>query len=432
MSNERLKRNCIKSERGTTQLPDRLGNKLRNRTLVGISAFLLAALVQGRALAVSQSQDSDPLAQALDHFYSLEYDAAEQQLNARVKEDPDDLRALSYLARVWLEREMFRRQMLEAQAYRNDGEAFRSDKSAVDPKVRQKIFELESELESRAQAKLKLDPHNKEALYWLGTSYVIRAVYHLTLEKSTMPALSDAKEAQKCNLRVLEIDPNYADAYLVVGTYDYIVGSLPWYTKAVAALIGYSGNRQRGLDELKRAANDGHWARTDAQTFLSILYFREQNHSESIRIMRNLEQQYPRNSLLPQEIARAYKAQNDWQAAATEYDSLLQKYEAHAPGFEDLPLARVYFQAGETYSRLGDSDEALRRYKKAANSPGKSIYVFRAELAAAAIELKQKRNEDARSRYKRVAEAVPETAEGRAANQALKNFNMAGDSKSTH
>ncbi len=407
-------------------------NRLGISVLAGVSAFLLLAVAPRNALAASQMQDTDPLATALDHFYNLEYEAAEQQLNARLKEHPDDLRALSYLARLWLEREMYRRQMLEARAYGQDGEAFRSDKAAVSPEVRGKVAGLADQLERQSQARLQANPRDEEALYWLGTAHVIRAVYHLTLEKATMPALSDAKEAQKVNARLLRLNPNYADAYLVIGTYDYIVGSLPWYTKAVAALIGYSGNRQRGLEELKRAANDGHWARTDAQTFLSILYFREQDYSNAIRIMEDLARQYPRNSLLPQEIARAYKAQNNWRAAAEEYDFILQKYESQAPGYADLPAARIGCQAGEAYLRLGDLDAALGRYQKAARSPGKSIYVYRAELAAAAIELKQKRGEEARNRYERVAKAVPDTPEGRAANRALKGFSTAVDPKSAH
>ncbi|HET7841086.1 MAG TPA: hypothetical protein VFM21_05745, partial [Terriglobia bacterium] len=152
-------------------------------------AFLIM-VVPPNALAASQLQDADPLATAVDHFYNLEYDAAEKQLNTRLKEKPDDLRALSYLARVWLEREMYRRQMLEAQAYGQGGEAFRSDKAAVSPQVRGKIFEFVDELERQSRARLQTNPRDKDALYWLGTAHVIRAVDHLTLEKATMPALS--------------------------------------------------------------------------------------------------------------------------------------------------------------------------------------------------------------------------------------------------
>jgi hypothetical protein len=408
--------------------------KLRSRVLVGVVLFLLASPVARAAAATTQAADSadDSLGPALDHFYNLEYDAAEQQLNERLKEHPDDLRALSYLARVWMEREMLRRQMLEAQAYGKGGEAFRGGKAAVDTQLRQKIFGLLDRLERLAQGRLKANPKDEAALYWLGESHVIRAVYFLSLERSTMQALSDAKEARKYHAQLLKLDPNFVDAYLVVGTYDYIVGSLPWYTKVLAALVGYSGNRQRGLEELKRAAEQGSWARTDAQTFLSILYFREKRYADAIRMIENLEQQYPRNCVLPQEIARAYKAQENWRAAAAEYDSIARKYEARAPGYADLPLAKIYYLAAEAYARFGQEQEALHRYQASANLQENSIYVYRAELAAAKIELKKNCSEDARHRYERVAKAVPDTDEGRAASQALKSFDTASSGPSSH
>jgi tetratricopeptide (TPR) repeat protein len=390
-------------------------------TALAVTAMLLLACPVSRA-AAHQTLNSDPLEQALDHFYNLEYDAAEQELNAHLKDHPDDLRALCYLSRVWMEREMFRRQLLEAQAYGKDGVALRKGKSDVAPELRQKIFSPLDQVERLAQERLKANARDKEALYWLGASHVVRAVYFLSLEKSTMQALSDAKEAQKSHARLLKLDPNYTDAYLVVGTYDYIVGSLPWYTKVVAALIGYSGDRKRGLEELQRAAEQGHWARTDAQTFLSILYFREKDYAGAIRLMESLQREFPRNYLLPQEIARTYKAHNNWRAAAGEYDSIIQKYESRAPGYATLPAAKMYFQAGEVCARLGEQEEALRRYQKAAEVNDGGIYVYRAELAAAAIELSQNRGAEARSRYERVAKAVPDTDEGRAANQALKNI----------
>jgi tetratricopeptide (TPR) repeat protein len=365
---------------------------------------------------------SDPLATAIDHFYNLEYDAAEKDLEARLAGHPNDLRALCYLARVCLQREMFRRELLEARAYGPGGEAFQADPPAVNLALRKKIFGLLDRLENSAQERLKQNSRDTEALYWLGASHVARAVYYLSIEKSNMQALGEAKRAQQYESRLLEVDPNCADAFLVIGTYDYVVGSLPWYMKVLAALVGYHGDRQRGLQELQRAAADGRWARTDAETFLSILYFREKRYAETISILEKLEAAYPRNDLLPQEIARAYRAQKDWRSAARVYDGLLARYESHAPGYSRLPAPKVYFQAGEVAKRLGETDVALRHFQKAAEFQENNIYVYRAELAAARIELREARREEARARLERVARAVPNSQEGRAAAEALRNY----------
>ena len=46
--------------------------------------------------------------------------------------------------------------------------------------------------------------------------------------------------------RVLELDPNYLDAKLVVGTHNYVMGSLPWSVKVAVALVGLSGIEGKG------------------------------------------------------------------------------------------------------------------------------------------------------------------------------------------
>ena len=99
-------------------------------------------------------------------------------------------------------------------------------------------------------------------------------------------------------------------------------------------------------------------------------------------------------------------------------------------GYTDLPAANIYFQAGEAYGRLGEQEEALRRYRKAAEIQDGGIYVYRAELSAAAIELKQNHGVEARRRYQRVAKSIPDTDEGRRASLALKSLDAGSGTNS--
>jgi hypothetical protein len=52
--------------------------------------------------------------------------------------------------------------------------------------------------------------------------------------------------ARRDHERVLELDPHYVDAKLVVGTHNYVMGSLPWSVKAAVALVGLSGTKEKG------------------------------------------------------------------------------------------------------------------------------------------------------------------------------------------
>ena len=364
----------------------------------------------------------DPLRVALDHFYNLEYDSADKEFTEWLKQHPGDLRALNYLAATILQRELLRRELLEAQVYGKGGEAYEGEKQALSPELRQEFFGVLEEAERLADERLNKDPRDVEALYWAGVSHVTRALINLTLLKARLDALGEAKKARKLHAQVLSIDPNFIDAYLVLGMYDYIVGSLPWYMKVVASLIGYSGNRERGIAEVKRVSEQGNRAREDAKSYLGILYYREKRYAEALTVLRNLADLYPRNYVVQQEIARVYKSQENWKAAAKVYDGIVAKHDSGAPGYGEIPLAKILFQAGEVWESQGSPEQALVRYERAGKLGDNNIYIFRSELAAADICVRLNRRAEALRKYQRVAAAIPNTGEGKAARQALKRL----------
>ncbi len=390
-----------------------------------IAVIVLLSLTGSRARAEIPARPAsipDPLRVALDHFYNLEYDSAEEELSAWLNRHPNDLRALNYLAATILQRELLRRELLEAQVYGKGGEAYKGDKQSLSPELQQELLGTLDKAERLADERLDKNPRDVDALYWAGVSHVTRALADLTLLKARLDALGEAKKARKLHAEVLRIDPSFIDAYLVMGMYDYIVGSLPWYLKVLASLIGHSGNKERGLAEVKRVSEQGDLAREDAKSYLAILYYREQRYTEALEILRRLARSYPRNYVVQQEIARVYKAQEDWQAAAEAYDGIVAKHESGALGYAKIPLAKILFQAGEVWERAGKQEEALRRYERAARLGDNNIYVYRAELAGADICMQINRPAEARRKYQRVASAIPDTGEGKAARQALKRL----------
>ena len=401
------------------------------RTRISIIAFLgLAAAITlvapgaglCSAAAPRPASEPDPVAVAINHYHNLEHEAARRQLEAWLTDHPGDLRARNYLASAILQRELLRRELLESQDYGPHGEAFDGKKVPVSPAFQQEFFGVLDKAENIAEERLQKNPQDKEALYWAGVSHVTRAIYELTLAKANMAAISEAKKARKYHSELLSVDPGFVDAMLVVGVYDYMVGSLPWYLKIVASIVGYHGNRERGLAAIERVTREGHWARDDAKNFLAILYFREKRYPEARALLEDLSQEFPRNYVFPQEIARTYKAQGDWASAAKVYDQILSKYTTGAPGFTSIPAAKIYYQAGEARTHTGEDQVALERYDQAARLPENDIYVYRAELAAGKICLESQRTEDARRRYERVARAIPNTDEGKAARQRLKQL----------
>ena len=64
--------------------------------------------------------------------------------------------------------------------------------------------------------------------------------------------------------RVLELDPKYTDAKLVVGAHNYVMGNLPLTVKIAVALVGLSGDKDKGLRYLNDAYHGNGETSVDA------------------------------------------------------------------------------------------------------------------------------------------------------------------------
>ena len=90
---------------------------------------------------------------------------------------------------------------------------------------------------------------------------------------------------------------------LVPSFHEYIVGSLPIYLKALGFLVGFTGDKEKGLKGLRKVAQYGTRAKLEAQVLLALVENREQRPAAAIEIMRGLEREFPTNHLYRKELA---------------------------------------------------------------------------------------------------------------------------------
>ena len=146
-------------------------------------------------------------------------------------------------------------------------------------------------------------------------------------------------------------------------------------------------------------------------------------YPEALALLDELVRSYPGNFLGPMEMAAVYEDQNNWPAAAKVYGGLVRKLREHARGYELMPAAKILYRAGRVYERLGEPEEALQLYDAASGQlPGPSLDTYRANLAAAELDRHLNRPAEALRNYRRVAGAVPNTEEGKAALRALQSY----------
>ncbi len=98
-----------------------------------------------------------------------------------------------------------------------------------------------------SEGRLKNNPNDTQALYSLGVTYGLRANWSFLVRKSWRDALHDATTARTLHAKIPPLDPNNYDALLVPGAHDYIVGSLPTFTKCSDSLSDIAATRKRAF-----------------------------------------------------------------------------------------------------------------------------------------------------------------------------------------
>ncbi len=389
-------------------------------------AVLLSALVApATAVLPDKSQPSatkDPISIAIDHYRNLEYDQAQAVLEQFLKAHPDDLRGLNTLASVILYREMFQRGLLDSNLYGKKGEAFQPATTPVSASFEHQLFAVLDKAQAAADQRVQKDPGDEDAQYWGGVTHAIRATYLFTVKRSWFGALSEAKAADKQHSALLERNPNYVDAALVVGAQDYVVGSLPWVIKPIAALVGVHGDREGGLKKVELVAAKGNYARLDAITLLAVLYQREERWADARHMLEQLVPRHPHGFLAAQELASVCTHLQDYRCAASTYDALLDKYHSGPPNasWNRFWVAKVLYLSGQSHEKLSENNLALARYEGAERFKGDDRYVRRCQLAHADLLQRLGRGDEARSEYQRLASNFPDSEEGTAAKKALK------------
>jgi len=150
---------------------------------------------------------------------------------------------------------------------------------------------------------LRADPHDRQALLVLTITDGMEADYDALIVKKQMAALGLTKQADAEALKLLTIDPNAEDAYMALGAANYIIGCLPGYKRAFLWFGGVHGDRERGMEQLQRTAEHGHYLQTFAKAWLALAYEREHQPEKARKLLAELAAQFPSNPLFARELA---------------------------------------------------------------------------------------------------------------------------------
>jgi len=384
------------------------------------STFLLLSLlsVVASSSALAQAGDdkkgtaavSPRLAELQENgseaLFNLDYDVARQKFKEMTRLYPDDPTGTEMLATtLWLET-LNQARRLQAAIYSTQS-FYAGTEDKPDPRVVQDFRDLTRRATQLAEARLRRNPRDPQTLYVLGATESLKAAFAATVERRFMAALRSGSDGIDTQRDVIKLDPNFHDAELTIGMYDYIVGTLPLPVRMLASIGGIHGSKKRGIQTLERVAKDGQWTRDDARVLLIAIYKKEKRFLEALALSRELQAKYPHNYLFRLETADSLVSQAaiERQASKTREAEAMESeavrtfetmlHERPAAGAAPRALDLIHFRYGEALLLMAQAERAATEFLAATTVSGADVgTVSRAHLRAAqSFDLAGKRNE---------------------------------------
>src|ERR1700741_4196129 len=142
----------------------------------------------------------------LDALYNIDYDKAERDFKEIVQLYPNHPGGYQLLAaRLWI-KTLYESRRLQVSLYSSES-FYASGEDKVDPKIVTEFRNLTRESKRLAEAKLKQEPKNIEALDFLANTEGLKASFEEAVERRHFAALRDGNDAVDHHREVLKLDP---------------------------------------------------------------------------------------------------------------------------------------------------------------------------------------------------------------------------------
>lgn len=310
-------------------------------------SLLLALGMFGSAYSVAYDDINDATTQkrilaGIDSLYSMRIDAAERIFTEIEQQFPKNPTGNYYRSQVYLWQYLF-----------NDSlpgyERFLEQAKLVIAKSDDWIDEQPNQ--SNFAKTLK------------GLTYGFRAMSGIKAETFASAAI-DVRESYRALSAALKENPQQYEAYLGVGLFNFMLGSIPPAAQAVVQSVGFEGDRDKGLRQLQIAAQKATYSKFDAQFCLGLMHiYYKKDYGAGIPLLKSLIKRYPNNVPLLYSMGNIEAQLKKMEFARRYFDRVI---DSDVPGFKTFRVYS-YYRKGEVLFRENDfraSNIAMQTFLK--------------------------------------------------------------------
>jgi hypothetical protein len=282
---------------------------MRWRIYSAVALLLLASaasLARPDEIAKTPAFTNVPeLASGFQALYVQNFTGAREKFAGWEAQHPDEPFGQVAVAASYLFEELYRQGVLSSDFFLNEKRFLNGIEGKPDA-ARMKSFQEAIQLARKlAGQRLGKDARDPEGLFALALSAGMESNADMILKKEHLEALKRLKEASAHAKELLAQQPDTNDAYVALGTANYIIGSLSGGKRFLLRFGGIHGDKKLGMEQLGNTIEKGRYLRPYAKILLALAARREKQNPLAQKLLRELKEEFPESPLYAAEYAKA-------------------------------------------------------------------------------------------------------------------------------
>jgi hypothetical protein len=311
------------------------------------TALVLIILASGKIH--SQWLDDPTIDQRVQHginqIYNFEFDKAEATFTEVINLRPDHPVGFFFRAMIQWERIIT---------------------NFDDESQDEKLYELLDVVIDMCEKRLDENPKDVTAMFFKGGAIGFRGRLRANRGK-WLGAANDGIVALPLVRKAFELEPNNYDVLLGIGIYNYYAAVIPDKYPIVKPVMLFfpSGDRKKGLEQLKQASLHAKYAKVESMYFLMQNYSSyEKDYVNALDLARTLYSNYPNNSLFHRYLGRCLISSGYVGEANEIFIEIFKRYSRKQIGYDLYDIREASYYIGNFEFSAGRLDSALHNLYK--------------------------------------------------------------------
>jgi hypothetical protein len=247
----------------------------------------------------------EELSSGFHSLYAQDFSEARQKFDTWESQHPEEPFGQVAIAASYLFEELYRQGVLSSDFFLNEKRFLHGIEGKPDPERMKSFQDALDSARKLAKVRLAKDKRDPEGLFALTLASGMESNADMMLKKQHVEALRRLKEGNGYAKELLVEQPDANDAYVALGSANYIIGSLSGGARFFLMFGGIHGDKKLGMQQLGKTIDGGRYLQPFAKILLALAARREKQNPVAQKLLLELSQEFPESPLYAAEYAKA-------------------------------------------------------------------------------------------------------------------------------